>query len=458
MLQGRRLWVAAALLVAFGCDEPSVQEANRDPEVVDKRLAGGAGTVFVATSNAFSTPMPNLDAAGAGLHAAGDAAFEAVFVTSPAIVNPGLGPAFNRAACIHCHPRDGRGRAPDEGAAPQSMLARVSIGNDPVDGPVPAPGFGTQVQDRAVFGTAPEGRVSLSYEYSQEVLSDGLVVSLRRPSVHVDAEDLPEDAMLSARVAPVVFGTGLLEAISDDTILAREDPHDRDGDGISGRANQVWDPLAQGLAVGRFGLKATVPTVLQQVAGAYVEDMGVTNSVFTTESTKGQVQDDARPDDPELADEELETTTFYVQTLGVPARRDVDDEQVSMGEEHFRNIGCASCHTPAVMTGDISEVPILRGQVIQPFTDLLLHDMGEGLADNRPAFTASGREWRTTPLWGIGLTKVVNGHTEFLHDGRARSLTEAILWHGGEAAVSRERFRRLEPDERAALLVFLQSL
>jgi CxxC motif-containing protein (DUF1111 family) len=255
-----------------------------------------------------------------------------------------------------------------------------------------------------------------------------------------------------------VFGLGLLEAIPEATILALADEGDQDGDGISGKANYVWDVQKNGLSLGRFGWKANQPTLIQQVASAYHDDMGITTSLLPRENSDGQSQYDGRGDDPELSDEILDVVTFYVQTLAVPARRDLDDPLVQRGEQLFDNARCSACHIPTLQTGTLSDVPEVSNQTIQPFTDLLLHDMGPGLADNRPDFLATGSEWRTPPLWGIGLVKVVNGHTNFLHDGRARGLLEAILWHGGEAEQSREAVQEMSTNDRDALIAFLESL
>jgi CxxC motif-containing protein (DUF1111 family) len=259
---------------------------------------------------------------------------------------------------------------------------------------------------------------------------------------------LPRGILTSLRRAPPVFGAGLLDAVSDLEITRRADPTDADGDGISGRANVVWNAQSGANAIGRFGFKAATPTLRQQVAAAYATDMGVTNSLF-----KGGRKA------AEISDEILGATTFYSATLGVPMARNQSDPTVLQGRQLFAQLGCASCHSPTLTTGSV-ENAALSGQTIHPFSDLLLHDMGDGLADNRPEFLANGSEWRTTPLWGIGLTEqVLNGKpATYLHDGRARSLEEAILWHAGEASGSREGFKQKNSSERAALIQFLRSL
>lgn len=440
-------------------ETPVQPETPVEPEV-DKRLSGGDTTVFSESSSAFETPAPNLEGERLDKHLAGDVAFEDVFVTAPAPVNSGLGTIFNNSSCIRCHPRDGRGRAAEPGVDQESIFLRVSIGNDPLTGPEPAPGFGLQFQHRAVFGVEPEGKVDVVYEELETTFADGETISLRKPvfTIVESYQPLPPGLLTGARVAPPVFGRGLLEAIPEATILGWADELDDDNDGISGRTNRVVDPISGATRLGRFGLKANAVSLEVQNAGAYHEDMGVTSSIFPVESSFGQTQYDELLDEAEVSDETIENVTFYVQTLGVPARRDVDDSEVLRGEALFAEARCAACHIPQARTGDFPAVPEVANQLIFPFTDLLLHDMGEGLADNRPDFLASGSEWRTPPLWGIGLTAVVQGRNEFLHDGRARSLMEAIMWHGGEAEESRELVRAMPAADRDALLAFLQSL
>ncbi len=455
-------FIALLCTLIAACDSSDLTDPAK-MEVSDKKFSGGETTVFDATSHAFSTPAPNLSADGLAKHLEGDVEFEAVFVTVPAEVNPGLGPVYNNISCINCHARDGRGRAPTSGEKLTSMLFRVSLPNpngDGTQGPVPVPGFGTQLNNRAIFGVPPEGTVTINYTEGEFMTSDGVKVHLRTPSYKIENayQPLPDDVEISPRVAPVVFGLGLLEAVPEATILALADEDDQDGDGISGKPNYVWDVQKNGLSLGRFGWKANQPTLIQQVASAYHDDMGITTSLLPRESSDGQPQYDGRGDDPELSDEILDVVTFYVQTLAVPARRGLDDPIVQHGEELFESAGCSGCHIPTLETGTLSDVPEVSNQTIHPYTDLLLHDMGPGLADNRPDFLASGSEWRTPPLWGIGLVKVVNGHTNFLHDGRARGLLEAVLWHGGEAEQSRDAVQGMSASDRNALIAFLESL
>ena len=454
--------LASVLLVACGSESPVVVKSA--PVFSTSELAGGETTVFDASSHAFSIPAPNLSASALEKHLEGDVEFEAVFVTAPAVVNPGLGPIYNNVSCINCHSRDGRGRPPDADEGLVSLLFRLSLpkAEDSIDGkpPIPVPGFGTQLNNRAVVGTDPEGKVKIDYTEQTLTTEDGTRVHLRYPNYTFTEtyQPLPSEVEVSPRVAPVVFGLGLLEAIPENVILAYADEADANGDGISGKPNYVWDVVEQRYNLGRFGWKANQPTLLQQVAAAYHDDMGITTSLFQTENSAGQPQLTHHSPKPEVSDEILDVVTFYVQTLAVPARRNLDDPQVKHGEQLFAEAQCASCHVPTLRTGVLTGVPSVSNQTIHPYTDLLLHDMGPGLADNRPDFHANGSEWRTPPLWGIGLVKRVNGHTNFLHDGRARDLMEAILWHGGEAERSRQIVEQMSKTERNALIAFLESL
>ena len=269
---------------------------------------------------------------------------------------------------------------------------------------------------------------------------------------------LPGGVLFSPRVAPVVFGLGLLEAVPDWSVLAMADPRDRNRDGVSGRANIVWNEVKKRPALGRFGWKANAPTLLQQTAGAYNGDMGITTTVFPAESCEGTAYPGCVRHAPEIDPQLVQAVSFYTQTLGVPARRNLSDQTARQGEGLFYAANCNGCHVPTLRTGYLQNVPEVSNQTIHPYTDLLIHDMGAALADGRPDFLASGREWRTPPLWGIGLLQTVNGHTNLMHDGRARGFLEAVLWHGGEATASRERVRRMTAQERGALVAFLESL
>lgn len=445
------------LVLSQACRKP--EEQTEDD--YNEWLSGGSETVFNSGSGAFSNVFPSITGTADFNHGVGDAAFDATFVSAPAPVHPGLGPIFNSVSCSSCHIADGRGRPQEANGQMISMLIRVSVpGTDEHGGPLGAPGFGGQLQQRSIVGTKPEADVNIHYALKKAAFSDGESFELRVPSYSLVNSyiPLPADLMWSPRVAPPVFGLGLLEAIPDWAILANADENDANGDGISGRANEVWNIVKQKKAIGKFGWKASAPTLLQQVAGAYNQDMGITNFVFPDESSYGQLQDDKLNGGVQVSDSLLYAVAFYMQTLAVPARRNADDPTVKQGKLLFKQAGCNSCHVSMFKTDVNVAFKAISNQTIFPYTDLLLHDMGPGLADNRPDYLANGQEWKTPPLWGIGLTQVVNGHSNFLHDGRARTLTEAIMWHGGEGEASKNKFAAYSPEERQALLKFLASL
>ena len=318
-------------------------------------------------------------------------------------------------------------------------------------------------------GISAEGRLGVSYEEFVVELNGGEKASLRRPAYSVvDPAYGPvsPEVILAPRVAPPMIGLGLLEAIHPADILAGADPDDADGDGVSGRASIVSGP--GGDRLGRFGWGASAPSVRNQSARAFSADIGISNPGAPDpfgDCTESQTACRAMPTgvQPDLGDTEapdpvLDLVSFYSSNLAVPARRDVDDPVVLYGKELFYSAGCASCHRPKFVTRRDAVRPEHRFQLIWPHTDLLLHDMGEGLADDPRLEGGPGREWRTPPLWGIGLTETVSGHTFLLHDGRARNLLEAVLWHGGEALAARDAVAAMEPPERTALLRFLGSL
>ena len=336
---------------------------------------------------------------------------------------------------------------------------------------IPEPTYGGQLQNFSIQGVPAEGEMTIAYRETAITLADGQVVGLRAPSYGVSGVHygpLHPETMLSPRVAPPVIGMGLLEAIAEADILAGADPEDRDGDGISGRANIVWSDELGRPILGRFGWKAGNPTVSQQAAAAFRGDVGISTPLYPPPHGDCTVAQEVCQDAPhggasaehtvEASAALVDLLNFYTRNLGVPARRDIGDPQVLEGKRLFYDANCTGCHTPKFVTRRDSIGEEQSFQLIWPYTDLLLHDMGEGLADGRPEGEANGREWRTPPLWGIGLTETVSGHTFFLHDGRARSLLEAILWHGGEAEAAKERVVAMTGEERAALLAFLQSL
>ena len=468
-----RLPVLPCLLLALSlsaCDS-SPRFTQAEP---GEALSAGSATVFKRDHNAFSLPAANLSPSRRLDFSVGNSFFRNPWVIAPATTTArdGLGPLFNTNACQNCHIKDGRGHPPGADAlSAASLLVRLSLPASAEQakiierlGVVPEPTYGGQLQDMANPGVAAEGKVRFSYSPQKVRFADGHEVELRRPHLQISQlgyGPLHPDTQFSARIAPPMIGLGLLEAIPEAALLANADPEDADGDGISGRPNRVWDDALQRSVLGRFGWKAGQPNLNQQNAHAFAGDMGLTSALVPQDDCSERQADCRTAADggsPEVSDSILASVLFYSRNLGVPARRGVDDPQVLAGKGLFHQAGCQGCHTPTFTTAADAAEPELASQTIRPYSDLLLHDMGEGLADHRPEFLASGREWRTPPLWGIGLTEAVNGHTQFLHDGRARNLLEAILWHGGEAEAARQEVLSFDAEQRAALLAFLNSL
>ncbi|MEL6670699.1 MAG: di-heme oxidoredictase family protein [Bacteroidota bacterium] len=431
-----------------------------------EELSAGIATVKPAGKKSFDQPMKHISDENFNRFQIGNSFFRTVWVSAPSSTSArdGLGPYFNSSSCTGCHINDGRGRPPvgDETRL-NTMLVRLSVA-DGAGNHRPHPAYGNQLQNRALPGFQPEGELAIEYEEVTGTYADGTPYTLARPRYalrDLGYGEIGEKLLLSPRVAPPVMGMGFLASIPEEVILAAVDSLDSDGDGISGRPNYVIDAQTGQLALGRFGWKANQPTLLQQNASAFSGDMGLTTSLFPDPhcaETQQACREAISGGQPEVTDEQLNAITAYVSSLGVPARRDAAQPAVIQGKRLFFETGCTACHTPSYQTQALPDFPEMADLNIRPFTDLLLHDMGPELADGRPDGQANGQEWRTPPLWGIGLVDTVNGHTRFLHDGRARNLEEAILWHGGEGTASREAFKQLSAEDRQALLTFLQSL
>ena len=445
-------------------------------------LPGGAASVPArATADAFSQPSGNMDFAQELDFRVGNGLFRKNWVAAPAstLASDGLGPLYNSRACQDCHLKDGRGHPPAKGDRSLSMLLRLSIaGGASVQGikdylaSQPDPVYGSQLQTRAAPGQMAEGNMEITYTDRPVTLADGTIITLQSPTYSITATAYgppSQGLLLSPRVAPQMIGMGLLEAIPAADILALADENDADGDGISGRANVVWSVETNTAMLGRFGQKAGVPTIRQQSASALSTDMGLSSPLFQDpagDCTAAQPdcrnapngQEPGLRDGLEVDAKSLDLITYYSRNLGVPVRRNPESREILAGKQVFYALGCPACHNPKFVTNRLANQPEQSFQLIWPYSDLLLHDMGEGLADNRPESRATGREWRTPPLWGIGLTQTVSGQTSFLHDGRARTITEAILWHGGEATLSRDAMIALPKPDRDTLIVFLESL
>ncbi len=449
-----------------------------------EELSAGDGTTLIKTKNSFSLPLKNIPAERKIDFFVGNGFFKRIWVSSPAstTASDGLGPLFNSKTCQSCHLKDGRGHPPksnwpDDTAV--SMVFHLSV--PPKNNnekklleevklkSIPDPIYGSQLRDFSIQGIHSEGKVFIEYEDRVVEFKNGMKVNLKKPIysiINLNYGDLQPDIQISARVAQPMIGLGLIEAIKHKDILANVDEKDLDNDGISGKLNIVWDYQKHEKTFGRFGWKATNPNILQQSADAFNNDMGLSTTIFKEPDncTKKQIICKSLPNgnsfkhnNVEVSNEQLKLINYYASHLAVPKRRNVNKKEVLLGKKIFFNSGCASCHTQKFKTGNHYS-KALSNQVIFPYSDFLLHDMGVELADKVKEYQAEGHEWRTQPLWGLGLTKTVNGHTNLLHDGRARNILEAILWHGGEAEKSKQKVLNLSQEDLDNLLEFLNSL
>ena len=425
-------------------------------------------TTHILGSNAFDQAVPGLPLETDLLFFVGNSLFRQNWVSAPAstTARDGLGPTFNARSCSACHNKDGRGTPllPGQDFSAGFLMRISQQGQDGHGGPLGVSGYGGQIQDRANTGIQHEAKVSVAFETINGTFDDGETYELRKPIYTISDEQFGslQGVMTSPRVGQQVIGLGFVDAINKDDILAYADEYDADGDGISGKANYVWDVVKEQTVLGRFGWKANAPNLRQQVAGAFHGDMGLTSSLFKDNNCPSPQQDcyDAiNGGEPEITDEALDQIMIYSSSLSVPIRRDYDTDEVLRGKYLFNEMKCNSCHVSSYTTGNnYPENPTLQNTKIRPYSDFLLHDMGDDLADNRPDFLANGNEWRTQPLWGIGLFQEVNGHTFLLHDGRARNVQEAILWHGGEAENIKNEYKKLSKTDRAAVVAFINSL
>lgn len=502
MKAGLFAWMALSIVCV------STAVANIDMDYIHAVQSGGETTVIFKGESvqAFRNPAANLSEAEIRRHFAGDLLFERNFSDDPQRFDNGLGPVYNNTSCNACHSRDGRGALPVIPVGQEwvllrqneSVFLRISIednqprkktAEDNWGAPKAVPGFSDQLFHLGSLGVREDlpgggqAQVWMKYEKSQFTYPDGEVVILRKPVFKVtgaydeyfdsvagvmQSRLYENDVKMGARLGTPMIGLGLLEAIRESDILALAQ-RDLSAEGIHGKVNYVFDiekKMAKNsypISMGRFGLKNNTPSVLHQSLGALRGDIGVTNYAFPEESIRGTpLYDSYKKNHPEVLEVEAsrevsDNLVFYSQTLAVPSRRMVTEADVIRGAELFHQVNCTSCHHPSFVTGD-HPIAAFRNQKIYPFTDMLLHDMGEGLADGRQDFDANGREWKTRPLWGLGHTQTVNPRAGYLHDGRARTLEEAVLWHGGEAEYSKRKFVSLNKSERRSLLLFLRSL
>lgn len=422
---------------------------------------GGDGTVSNYGPGAFSQAAANLSESEVARFRIGDRFFTQPWTSAPggALESDGLGPTYLATSCAGCHPADGRSSAPlavpDRGSPILRFVDDSGNASDLSD-------YRVQLQTDAIEGVAKEGELVLRWEYVEGAYPDGSPFSLRFPVVDATGtfDDLGASIATGVRVGPSLIGLGLLEAIPQQELIDGADPNDANGDGISGTVSMV-QPLAGGDAVfGRFGLKGNVASVADQTAIAYLLDMGITSPLLPDENCPPiQVACIRAPSGgaPEISQNRFDDVVLYAQTLAVPARPFASDDSILDGQRLFEDLGCSQCHVQKWETGD-HPVQALAQQTIYPYTDLLLHDMGEGLSDGRSDGAASATEWRTPALWGLGLTRTVNASAGFLHDGRARTVEEAVLWHGGEATAAQRAFTELSESDRQLVLNFLKSL
>jgi CxxC motif-containing protein (DUF1111 family) len=462
------------LLAAAAISAAAIWTAHMPAQAIDSPpemtpALGGDTTRALEGQTAFTFPAANMRQEHQRAFFFGNRLFNTNWVIAPASVKSfdGLGPLFNRVSCDGCHTQDGRGRPPlTDAETMDSMLLRLSIPDKASpNGAAPHPVYGDQLSEMANPGIAAEGITRITREKIAGVYGDGEPYELEKPAYRIENASygpLGNGIMISPRVAQQMIGLGLLEAVPEANLLANADPDDTNGDGVSGRANRVIDPLTSTETIGRFGWKANQANLVSQNSGAAVGDLGITSPVHPVENCsptqQACVEAQFAGNEIDMSQSFLDRLTLYTRLIAVPAQRHSEDPKVAAGMKLFETFGCASCHVMTLKTGAEAVLPELANQTFHPFTDMLLHDMGPDLADNRPDGLATGSEWRTQPLWGIGHFQATNGHQRLLHDGRARGVAEAVLWHGGEAEAAREAFRNASRQERDALVAFLNSL
>lgn len=461
----------ARIMLLFACVAASSTGWTQSSSSTPSGQTVAALSVSADTNEPYTTPIPGLSQKELAFFERGKKALGAKWVVFPSLNGDwGLGPTFIADACTGCHLRGGRGVVnPASDALLIHQLIRLSVpGTTATGAPQPHPDYAGQLQVMgAQFGVETnvvpaEGKAFIDWRDVPFEFPDGLTIVLREPVLRIEQLNfgpLGDSTMTSLRNTQALVGLGFLEAVPDEALQTLAES--QKGMGLNGRLNVVWDDIENAKAYGRFGWKANEPTIPQQIAGAFRGDLGVTSPVYGTENCP-DVQKMCKQmppgNSPELIQSDWDAITFFIRASAVPERRQPDDAAVLRGERLFDEIGCAACHVPTLTTGDYPPVPSLSNIEIHAYTDLLLHDMGEKLADGRPDFEAGPRDWRTPPLWGIGLSQGVNGSTHLLHDGRARSVLEAIVWHGGEAQASASKFAQLPRSGREDVVRFVDSL
>jgi CxxC motif-containing protein (DUF1111 family) len=466
-------------LFIFSCSDDDFVEIDEEAELAayielnyvegEENLVSDLSIEAFTADKAFGRAIPDLDELELSFFGVGNAMFDQSWVSAPATTTSrdGLGPIFNARACSACHLRDGRGMPILEtGSGSEGFLIRLSSGNDLITGPINFSGYGGQLQDDANLTFDAEGTINVTFEYINGTYGDGETYELRKSIYTITNENYGSltGAEQSPRVGQQVIGLGFVDALSEESLLANVDENDANGDGISGRANYVWNVSENKTTIGKFGWKANQPSLEQQIAAAFNSDMGLTTTIFPDENCPDGVDCTElynginEGETAEVNDTQFSRIMTYQAAISVPIRRDYQDIDVLKGKNLFNDLACVKCHIDDFTTSDYELLPQISNIDIKPYSDFLLHDMGDDLADNRADFLATGNEWRTQPLWGLGMIETVNDHTFLLHDGRARNIEEAILWHGGEATQAKEDFIALTATERQQLLDFLNSL
>lgn len=482
------MFTYGSIALLTGCDLSPKQASKAAPVLsAEESKPGGDTSVSYKPFPSFELPAANLPAEKRPLFYAGKALAHQPWVKAPTITDArdGLGPLYNARTCLMCHTKGGKGFIPDTNKVPiMGTLVRLSKpGFDKINGVIPHPVYGDQIQGQSTslahqlrhsqkpgsiaHDVAPEAYVYINWQTKIFTYPDQHTITLRKPELdfrNLGYGPFGEDTLFSLRVAPSIHGMGLLELIDQQDLDNMSDPEDKNNDGISGRSNLVWDVEQQKTVKGRFGLKANKASLKMQVAGAFANDLGISNSLFPQQPCSkqqiacNQLTTGNDKKGVEIADHLLDLVTDFNRNLAPVIRRNFNDKDVNLGREYFYQVGCQTCHQPDFKTQASDLYPHLANQNIWPYSDLLLHDMGDDLADYRSDYLATGSEWRTAPLWGVGLQEDVNGSKALLHDGRAETIEEAILWHGGEASAVKSRFILLPKTEREALIKFVNSL
>ena len=480
-----RLVLFLSILASFGCSDQ--KSTSAPPFQKSEWLPGGSTTVMQHSKPRFDLPSANLPTEFKTDFHVGKALAQQPWVKAPTATDSrdGLGPIYNARTCMACHIKGGKGIVPQDGNSELfSSLIRLSKpGNNKTSGVIPHPAYGDQLQTQSTSlahqlrhmpsaqsiakDVEPEAYAYINWQKKSVYYPDNKNITLRYPTPefkHLNYGDIAQDTLISLRTAPMIHGMGLIELIPQHQINALIDENDDNQDGISGRSNHVWDSVKKSTVPGRFGLKANKATLTLTIAGAFANDLGISNPLVKHQPcTQQQTACITAPngDDEngvELNQSQLDRVVFFNRNLAPVAARNLDEKQTETGRELFYDAGCSLCHNPSFITGTSESQTHLSNQKIWPYSDFLLHDMGTELADNRPDFEANGQEWRTPPLWGIGLQEAVNGSTALLHDGRANTIEEAILWHGGEADSSKQFFMTLKKSDRDALIKFVESI